>query len=45
MLGGVVSWIVTENDPEPVLPCASVAVQLTLVVPRPNVLPDGGEHS
>ena len=42
--GGVVSWTVTENEPEPVLPCASVAVQLTVVVPTGNVLPDGGEH-
>jgi hypothetical protein len=42
--GGVVSWTVTENDPEPVLLCASVAVQLTVVVPTGNVLPDGGAH-
>ena len=42
--GGVVSWTVTENDPEPVLPCTSVAVQVTVVVPTGNVLPDGGKH-
>jgi len=42
--GGVVSWTVTENDPEPVLLCASVAVQLTVVVPTGKVPPEEGEH-
>ena len=40
--GAVVSATVTVNDPEPVLPWASVAVQLTVVVPRGKVEPLGG---
>jgi hypothetical protein len=42
--GGVVSVTVTVtvNDPEPVFPWLSVAVQLTVVVPLGKVLPEGG---
>ena len=39
-VGGVVSWIVTLNDPELVLPAASVAVQLTAVVPYGKETPE-----
>ncbi len=39
--GAVVSSTVTMNDPVPVLPAASVAEQLTVVVPRANT-PAGG---
>jgi hypothetical protein len=44
--GGVVSVnvIVTWNDPEPVLPCESVAVQFTVVVPTGKVEPELGEQ-
>jgi hypothetical protein len=35
--GGAVSLTVTENEAEPVLPCVSVAVQVTVVVPRGKV--------
>jgi len=40
--GPVVSRTVTVNDPDPVLPCASVDVQTTGVVPSVNVDPDAG---
>ena len=40
--GGVVSTTVTVNDAGPVLPCVSVALQFTVVVPTGNVEPDGG---
>ena len=43
--GGAVSCTVTPKDAEPVLPCASVALQLTVVVTLTgNVLPDEGEQ-
>jgi hypothetical protein len=42
MAGGAVSLTVTVNEAEPGLPCASVAVQVTVVVPRGNVEPLGG---
>src|SRR5262245_52967490 len=35
--------IVTENEPVVWFPAASVAVQLTCVVPMGNAKPDGGE--
>jgi hypothetical protein len=46
IVGGVVSTpvTVTWNDALPVLPCASVAVQVTVVVPSGNVEPDAGVH-
>ena len=40
--GGVVSTTVTVNDCRAVLPCASVALQFTVVVPMANVDPDAG---
>ena len=40
--GGWVSLIVTENEHEAILLDVSVAVQLTVVVPFGNVLPEGG---
>jgi len=44
--GGVVSTTatVTVKLPLDVLPAASVAVQLTVVGPAENVLPDAGEQ-
>ena len=42
--GPVVSRTVTVNDPVAVLPAASVAEQLTVVVPSGNVEPEGGVH-
>jgi hypothetical protein len=44
--GGVVSTrlTVTWNEPEVELPWESVAVQLTVVVPTGNVLPEAGEQ-
>src|SRR5919204_8892 len=42
--GAVVSRTVTVNDAAAVLPCASVAAQLTVVVPSANVDPLGGTH-
>src|SRR2546425_3647913 len=41
-VGGVVSWTVTWNEPVAVLPCASVAVHRTAVVPRGNIDPEAG---
>jgi hypothetical protein len=43
-VGGVVSCTVTTKESEPVLLWESVAVQVTVVVPKPNVLPDAGEQ-
>jgi hypothetical protein len=43
-VGGVMSRTMTLKELEPVLPCESVAVQVTGVVPRPKVLPDAGEQ-
>jgi hypothetical protein len=40
--GGAVSVTVTVNDAEPVLPCVSIAVQVTVVVPSGNVEPLDG---
>jgi hypothetical protein len=40
--GGAVSLTVTVNEAEPVLLCASVAVQVTVVVPSGNVEPLAG---
>src|SRR5207244_10511677 len=44
--GGVVSLrdTVTVKEAEPVLPCASVALHVTVVVPTGKLLPDGGLH-
>jgi hypothetical protein len=39
---GVVSFTVTVKEAEPVLPWASVAVQVTVVVPSGNIEPLGG---
>ena len=43
--GGVVSTTVTLKASLVLLPAASVAVQVTDVVPSGNVLPDAGEQS
>jgi hypothetical protein len=44
--GAVVSRTVTLNESgSDVLPCESVAVQVTVVVPTPKVLPEEGEQS
>jgi len=42
--GGVVSTTVTLKLAVPVLPCVSIAVQLTVVVPRGKVAPEAGEQ-
>ena len=42
--GAVVSCTVTSKLLLPVLPAASVAVQVTVVVPRPKVEPEAGAH-
>jgi len=42
--GGVVSWTVTVENAEPILLAASVAVQMTVVVPNGKVEPDTGEQ-
>jgi hypothetical protein len=44
MTGAVVSVIVTLKEPELELPCASVAVHVTVVLPKPNVEPEAGEQ-
>src|SRR2546422_6447655 len=44
MCGEVVSRTVIVNIAEPVFPCASVAVQLTTMLPRVNADPDVGEQ-
>jgi hypothetical protein len=38
------SKVVTENEQVPVLPEASVAVQVTFVVPGGKQVPDAGEQ-
>jgi hypothetical protein len=43
--GGVVSTTRTGNVAEAVLPLASVAVHVTVVVPRAKVEPEGGAHA
>jgi hypothetical protein len=43
-IGPVVSTTVTLNVLLAVLPAASVAEQLTMVVPRGKVLPEAGEQ-
>jgi len=43
-IGGVVSCTVTVNDAVLVLPAASVAVHITVVVPNEKVEPEAGEH-
>ena len=42
--GSVVSSTVTVNEPLALLPEASVAVQVTIVVPSGKVEPDAGEQ-
>lgn len=42
--GGSVSLTVTVNEQEPLLPAASVAEQVTVVVPFGKVEPDAGEQ-
>ena len=44
MVGGVVSSTVIVNEAVPVLPAASVAVQVTVVVPRSKRSPDSASH-
>src|SRR5512140_972048 len=43
-VGGVVSTTVTLNEPCPVLPCASVALHDTSVVPSAKIDPECGVH-
>src|SRR5438094_645551 len=43
-VGAVVSCTVTPKLALPVLPCESVAVHVTVVVPLAKVLPEGGEQ-
>ena len=43
--GAVVSTTLTAKDFDRALPAASVAVQVTVVVPRANVVPDAGAQS
>jgi hypothetical protein len=45
MTGGVVSSTTTGNVPVAWLPCESVAVQTTVVVPSANLEPDAGLHA
>ena len=42
IVGGVVSRTVTVNGLLDVLPALSVALHVTVVAPRANVLPDAG---
>src|SRR5688572_7421462 len=42
--GGVLSTTVTANEPMDVFSLSSVAEQLTVVIPRPNVEPEAGEQ-
>src|SRR5437868_12405408 len=42
--GRVVSWTITVKSPVPVLPAPSSAVQVTIVEPIANKLPDAGAH-
>src|SRR5829696_2320975 len=42
MVGGVVSRTVTSKPPCASLPAVSVAVQVTVVLPKGKVLPEGG---
>ena len=42
--GAVVSVTLTLKEPEAVLPAASLAVQVTTVVPRAKTLPEAGVH-
>ena len=39
------STTATGNDAVPVLPCESVALQVTVVVPSAKVEPDAGVHT
>jgi hypothetical protein len=43
-VGGVTSCTVTPKLPEPVLPDASVAVHVTVVVPSGKLDPEAGAH-
>src|SRR5713226_3902321 len=42
--GGVVSWTTTVAEAVPVLPAASVAEQVMVVLPSGKVLPEAGAH-
>jgi hypothetical protein len=42
--GASVSLTVTVNEQVAVFPAPSVAVQITVVVPTANMLPEAGEH-
>ena len=44
IFGGSLSFTVTENEQLEVFADASVAVQLTVVVPFGNAVPDAGVH-
>lgn len=43
-VGGVVSATVTVNDAVEVCPCASLALQVTVVAPSGNTPPEAGAH-
>jgi hypothetical protein len=45
MEGASVSFTVTWNEQDEVLPAPSVAVQVTVVVPTENTVPDAGLHT
>jgi len=40
--GPIVSTTLTVNDADESLPCESLALQVTVVLPRPNPVPDAG---
>ena len=43
--GPIVSTTLTVNDADELFPCESLALQVTVVLPRPNTAPDAGEQS
>jgi hypothetical protein len=42
--GPIVSTTLTVNDADESLPCESLALQVTVVLPSPNTVPDAGEQ-
>jgi hypothetical protein len=42
--GPIVSTTLTVNEADESLPCESLALQVTVVLPRPNTVPDAGEQ-
>jgi hypothetical protein len=43
--GPIVSTTLTVNDADELFPCESLALQVTVVLPRPNTAPDAGEQT